>query len=230
MNISASRRVARCLLNASLFLVSCAGQAQSTNPPASQTYFGGLTNGIRGEVEVIWNRGMKKPPQIAVFVSNTNTAEVVRQEEFGTNWTIGVLNRMVKNDWLYYMPTNEFCGPIALKDSGGRQVSLLHPNVSLPQAYPSSYSLTVEHGNYFNRYHFYSGPGVFPYPLMAITARSEITRFQLEDYFGIKEPGEYELTVWPKIYKRRAKNSDLCDRVDLPPVSVTIKWDGPPTK
>jgi hypothetical protein len=48
----------------------------------------------------------------------------------------------------------------------------------------------------------------------------------LTNYFNIKKSGEYELTIWPKIYKRSAKDRDLCERIDVPPVTIPIKWDG----
>jgi hypothetical protein len=50
--------------------------------------------------------------------------------------------------------------------------------------------------------------------------------FSLGDYFDIEEPGEYAITVWPKVYKRDATNSDVCHRIDLPPVSAKFKWSG----
>ncbi len=83
---------------------------------------------------------------------------------------------------------------------------------------------------------------------MVLSSRSELVRFQLADpskaeeirkadvyyrrwlpltdYFDIKEPGQYTFTVWPKIYKHSSTNTDICNRIDLPPVSVTFKWNG----
>jgi hypothetical protein len=46
----------------------------------------------------------------------------------------------------------------------------------------------------------------------------------LGEFFDIKQPGDYTLTVWPKIYKRSAQDKDLCERIDLPPVTATFKW------
>ena len=54
--------------------------------------------------------------------------------------------------------------------------------------------------------------------------------YPLRDFFAIKEPGEYILTVWPKIYHRISTNSLDCERLDLPPVTATFKWDGDTVK
>jgi len=61
-----------------------------------------------------------------------------------------------------------------------------------------------------------------PIPLM--TCLPQLSRFHLEDYFDIKKPGDYHLTVWPKIYKRAGPTNDLCERIDLPPVTAAVKW------
>ena len=56
----------------------------------------------------------------------------------------------------------------------------------------------------------------------------ELSSFEITDWFPVRKPGEYRLTIWPKVYKRLKENDDLCQRIDLPPVSVTIKGEGKP--
>jgi hypothetical protein len=122
----------------------------------------------------------------------------------------------------------------------------LNPDVSSLEAYPPAYILKVEHDRYFSRFRQgYSGPGIFPIPLFVAAPRSELVRFQvrdkskskgpptaptlylrqfqLEDFYEMKEGGEYQLTVWPKIYRRSVTNGEVCERIDIPAVSVTLK-------
>ena len=75
---------------------------------------------------------------------------------------------------------------------------------------------------------YYSGPGTFPFPLDS--SRNVMGRFKLSDYFAITNAGEYRLTVWPKIFTRALTNKDLCERVDLPPVTITFQWPIEPEK
>lgn len=126
-------------------------------------------------------------------------------------------------EWLYYKGTNCFCGPIELRDARGKAVRLLEPQVSQAEAYPAQYRWHTEYSNASRR--GYIGPGTFPEPLLGAVPFSEIVRLKLARYFSLTEPGEYKFTVWPKVYKRSEKDKDLCERIDLPPVSVTIKWE-----
>lgn len=48
--------------------------------------------------------------------------------------------------------------------------------------------------------------------------------FYLNDYFEIKGPGEYKFTVSAKLYKQSETNSDVYQRIDIPPVTVPIQW------
>ena len=229
-------------------------QALAMQPPESdhgeQTTtalaYGAETNGIRGEIEIKISPNTSVLQQVVVcaaFVSESNAPPV-----FGEADSVDKISR---NEWGYYMPTNSFCGPIEMSDAAGRRLSLLKPEVSALEAYPEAYSWRVEHADYFSRFQAYSGPGIFPLPLFVVSSRSELVRFEvgpmsshgtypaaslyrrwfrLDDYFELKEAGEYKLTVWPKIYRRSEKDRDLCERVDLPPVTVTIQWAGTASK
>jgi len=123
------------------------------------------------------------------------------------------------------------------------------PDVSSQAAYPPSYNLQTEHGRYFGRFKdFYSGNGIFPVPLFLSIPRTKLVvfkmpdlskaklstllpnmferRFQLSDFYDINEPGEYQLTVWPKIYERSSTNRDVCQRIDLPPLTTKFTLEG----
>jgi hypothetical protein len=120
----------------------------------------------------------------------------------------------------YFMATNSFCGFVEMHNAAGDTIPLLKPEVASQEAYPASYSLKLVSLLLANNVGRGSAlPGVIS------GANAELS-FHLTDYFKIEEPGNYQLTVWPKIYKRVSTNDDICQRIDLPPVTVTIKWDG----
>lgn len=203
----------------------CATRAQrlAANPvPAIMTY-GGVTNGIRGGVAV--RPGAKRGPEITAFVTNSNPTELLRLET-GIGFLTNFLQKIESPDWLYYMGTNDFCGPLELRDANGKELPLLRPEVSRTDAYPARYSLSAENANYLRRFQVYSGSGIFPVPLLGIQSCSDLAKFNVVEYFELKEAGEYRLTVWPKIYKRISKTNDVCERMDVPPVTVTIRWAG----
>lgn len=120
----------------------------------------------------------------------------------------------------YFEATNSFVGPIELRDRAGRKVPSTHPAINSATAYPKSYSLHEANHSLMSRYGFYSGPSL---PMSYRTASP--FHFTLEHYFALKKPGEYKLTVWPKIYKRISPTNDICQRIDLPPVSISIQWE-----
>jgi hypothetical protein len=178
------------------------------------------TNGIAIGVGVGAGFDAGRTPE--VFVSYDQTASVFP----GTNslypyWANVVKQHVEKEDWIYFKATNLFCGPIELRDASGEKIAMRKPEVSMLTAYPASYGLQVTASNYYKQFKGYSGP-FFPEPLMR--PASVLIAFHLQDYFKLIEPGNYKLTVWPKIYKRSATNDDLCERVDIPPVTVFIKW------
>ena len=207
----------------------CVTRAQrlGTNPLPAEITYGSVTNGIRAGIAVP-REGQKPVEGISVFVTNSNPGEVFQVDHHGTNYLKLLLEKVGNNDWLYHMATNSFCGPIELCDVKGRTLRLLKPEVSRPEAYPPRYSISTEEVNFLHRYRAYLGPGIFPVPVFADRSFSELVKLNPTEYFDLKEPGEYRLTVWPKIYKRMSKTNDLCERIDLPPVTLAIKWGGQP--
>jgi hypothetical protein len=122
--------------------------------------------------------------------------------------------------WMYFMATNSFCGLIELTDQAGQKLPLLKPQVNSEAAYPASYRLRQERTTYRPRRSW-----VYPFALVPqVGTNAEMLSFKLEDYFRIQSPGEYHLTVSPKVYKRSATNNDLCERLDLSAVTVLINW------
>ena len=227
--------VVACLL---LSLITAHAASGRRNPPTRQNW-GAETNGIKGAISVSWNDGPSDPPDVAVFIYQTPKASsdslsagpVLDQRGvlyFGGEDITNSTNRNApRTPPQYYLATNSFCGPIALRDPSGRLVPLLHPELSSLSAYPPAYSFRLAEAELMGRYSFYSGP---PMPAPLMTPLPQLARFHLEDHFAVKEPGDYQITVWPKIYKRISTTNDLCERIDVPPVSVTVSWQGHPLK
>ncbi len=233
-------------------------RGQSTNEP-SEVICGQSTNGVRAEIELVSLRGRLTSIVIwANHVADTNRAPSDRTVfSKYQDWDYFMATNCFCGPVQLDDSTGAPLPSLRLKASllasySGREFPL-DPQVSSLNAYPETYSLNREHWRYYGRFrHGYSGPGIFPMPLFVTTPRSELVRFQISPdsdskepapvptverrwfelgaLFDIKNAGEYKLTVWPKIYKRSATNPDICQRLDLPPVSVTINWQRRPVK
>jgi hypothetical protein len=149
-------------------------------------------------------------PPTFYFEPNSNALTEARfQKKFGdTNWA-----------GTYFKATNYFCGPVVLRDSDGIELPPRDPGLVSLSAYPQSFralqlgSLDATHGK----------------PAVSLPGRlPQLAKFKLEDLFDIKKPGSYVLTVWPKIYRQLKNDADLCERVDLLPVSLKINWTNSP--
>lgn len=124
----------------------------------------------------------------------------------------------------FFQALNSFCGPIELRDANGLALPLLRPEVNRLEFYPEVFKFNALQPAKFgiSSNSVWSGP---PWPTYLRTVCPQLCRFAVKDYFAIKKPGDYRLTVWPKIYKRSADDAMVCRRVDLPPVSLMLKWD-----
>ncbi len=122
-------------------------------------------------------------------------------------------------DGRFFWATNSFCGFVELRDADGGKVRLLKPEINDSAAYPSSYRLRIVGRLETHVVASYELPH-------ALSGADANFIFNIKDYFKIKEPGEYQLTVWPKIYKRLGTNDDLCVRMDIPQVTIPIHWAG----
>jgi hypothetical protein len=152
-----------------------------------------------------------------VGVVNTNVLGFSGENEGASIQTITA--KIFADKFRFFLPTNQFCGPVELRDHSGARCAPLKPETSSIQYYPASFSLqAIRQGR---------PPPATVYP-RPITVSSEIVMasFYVSDCFALKEPGAYTLTVWPKIYQRESEGSDLCHRVDLPPVVVSFEWTG----
>jgi hypothetical protein len=192
-----------------------------------------FTNGLDCRVEIATNN--EPTPQVTVYVrQDMKTFLGPYYDEAKTNLAFQkasddkvrdellmrlVQTKLAQDDWMFYLPTNLFCGPISLTSKNGVIISSTQPE-TLSSSYPSYFSLT-EVKNHFSRSHvYYSGPP-FPRPLTFPVER--VAQFRIGRYFKINTNEVYQLIVSPKIYRRSATNNDLYERLDLSPVTILIK-------
>ena len=160
-------------------------------------------------------------PYVARIFDNTNSKSTFR---YGANW-----EAMHKKRWPYFGTTNSFCGPLVLYDSTGKNVPLLKPEINRLSAYPDQYSLKCVSGRFWRDNTIKMDSIDVPKQYWMFGDEKGIVGpeyFNLWDYFKPEEVGNYELTVWPKAYRRSATNDDICDRIDFPPVKIPVKWNG----
>ena len=115
----------------------------------------------------------------------------------------------------YFEPTNGFCGSIELRSSAGTEIPLRNPTAFSNQVYSTSFRLgQLGYESPFNVK--LAKPLLWRLPLLGT--------YDLQNLFDLKEPGEYRLTILPKVYKRVKEDDDLCKRIDLPPLTVTVRF------
>lgn len=231
---------------------SSAKTTGTANPDQSAGWrLGEATNGIYGEVQVVWRGDQNQIPEVYVFVNegthNSNallaptwswwdqgpqrgTSSDDNFRGFGeapnpkTDWITKWYTRD-NASWPYHMATNSFCGPIELVNAERVKLPSLKPAMNSPGAYPAFISFRAIGANIPADDPPHTKRSDFPKPL--IGAHPCLARIKVGDLFNIKEPGEYYFTVWPKIYMCSVTNSDTRVRVDVPPVTVSFKYRPP---
>lgn len=191
------------------------------------------TNGLKAGISLRWW------PSVYLFLQNssTNVASILTHPQ-KANSTVSNPSDGPE----YYNPdppvwlgaTDGFLGPMELRDASGIKVPLLRTGVNDLGAYPDSLRWSILESQMshvtFNQLEMNIAINVEPAGSVKNPARAY---FQVKDYFHVRETGEYQLTVWPKIYKRSENtdtNRDIFRRIDIPPVTVTVKCNGKPVK
>ena len=106
-------------------------------------------------------------------------------------------------DRKYFLATNSFCGFVELKNESGEQIKLLKPAVNSPAAYPAAYNLKLTSKLLEGKIDASILPG-------CLSGMDPVQcSFHLQKYFKIEKPGDYRLTVWPKIYEKSETNQDI---------------------
>lgn len=172
------------------------------------------TNGIKARLTMAWVHGFSELPRIS--------ATVTLKSEIATNASSLTTKRT--NDWygpmFTYFVFERTLGPMELQDAKGQKLRTLKPKVTAADAYPSSASLRAL---WVSQRHGDLGRHKMPWVLTRSTL--DLPLFNLRDYYEIAKPGDYQLTIWPKIYKKSDTNGDLLQRIGLPPISMTFKFD-----
>ncbi len=192
--------------------------------------FGNATNGLRGEVQVL-RLGDNSRPEVAVYVSLlTNVRDQILREDFtSTN-----RHHDASQTPLFLAAPGGFCGPVELHNAARKEIPSLKSEITSLKAYPENIRWSVLYSNEMRQLkvsHVVPGDiGLFSTRFKTVTMTRQIGLFKVENYFQVKESGEYQLTVWPKIYQRTENDKDIYQRIDLPPVTATIKWGASPLK
>jgi len=202
--------------------------------PAEHWKWGTASNGVVGGVCLKYQGEKSLTPKIAVYVHevfDTNRASPTVMSEarnenplrslmFGRTDT--ELTNKTSNAVLYVKWIERFCGPMVLKDASGTEVCPKHPSLCSFQSYPPKFSQTQLSEEAARRI----GIGSVPTPEILLGRMPLLASFDLDEHFLLTRPGEYQLTVWPRIYKRAATNDDFWIRIEVPPVTISIAWTG----
>jgi len=188
-----------------------------------QTAKGSEADGIYAEIQVNYSTNKCRAPEITVSAVDSKADSLFGKGRLGKDWIKSFHYDISHRTWPYFQATNSFCGPVELKDAAGRKIPLVSKTFSSPEAYPETFSLKEEwYRHFFSNDPLGARRGSMIFPLPLVSSSSKLAEFQLKDYFDVKQPGQYQLTVWPKIYDRVATNNDICERIDLPPVSANV--------
>lgn len=174
---------------------------------------------LRSDGQQYMQLGFKLIPDNNYPETSPPIGNAVTPEYFGKfqRWELEQRKR-----WPYVLATNSLCGPMLLYDAKGNSLKPLKPEVNRLSAYPDRFSLSqVERilqkpvGNIDLPIRFWQfspdvGPGAYA------------PSFYLNDYFDIQTPGNYELRVWPKLYRSSATNDDIFERLDLPVLKIPL--------
>src|ERR1700744_2121710 len=82
---------------------------KSAGQSADPMIIGDSTNGFRGEIQLVSEKNHLR--QIIVWANHISDTNVIRSASAFTN-----LVTAAYENWIYYMPTNLFCGPIEIRD------------------------------------------------------------------------------------------------------------------
>jgi hypothetical protein len=191
----------------------------------SETVWGTETNGLRGGIR------MQAAYNVVVVVSQTGTLPptanpmtydpVLSQQ---LHRPVQIMLGGISPDW--FGPTNGYCGLIRVEDKNGNVVPELVPSLCDPGAYPDSLRWSEIQSRVGKGLTLFPlGKNIMCYRKVSVADQPltvECGPFSITNLFHLTSPGEYRLTVWPKLYRRSADNPDLFKRLDIAPVSVKI--------
>lgn len=176
-------------------------------------YVWARTNGIDLGFRILrWDGGLALA---ADFRTKSPHGTNVQQTTNARGGALSQQFRYLKSD-NYFMPTNCAWGPMRLTDTNGASVALLDPSLNSPGTYPQTLAITLS--SFILRP---SGPIRSGESLpRALRTGEGVPVLRLNQFFGPLRPGEYRLTISPKVYVREGAASDIARRLDFPPVVI----------
>ena len=124
----------------------------------------------------------------------------------------------------FLMPTNWFPGPAQLIGPDGQTILIQRPDVLSAASYPETLSFQSIKEDRMKPLGAALGPIWGDYQIFDSTKAKKdednLRTCELRDYYQYNVPGKYQLTLWPKLYRRSGTNDDIFHRIDLPPVSL----------
>jgi hypothetical protein len=131
----------------------------------------------------------------------------------------------------FFGATNHICGFMELLDESGKKVKSLRPDLTSSNCFPEKYNLRqvlldfnkLSGQSFLASRKYRISPGDFSSNfLMEPNKFYSFGHFELTDVFNVREPGRYQLKVWPVIYKRSETNVDIFEKLILLPVTLPI--------
>ncbi len=126
----------------------------------------------------------------------------------------------------FFKPLNGFPGKLRLSTTNGAPVAMFHAEtINADTNYPASFrfSSLTNHFSKPSSQILTGGEGNWPDVLVGM--KPHLKNFNLNEMFDIKGSGTYLLEFSPIIYRRSLTDPDLCERVDLPPVTISVRWE-----
>jgi len=199
-----------CLFYAARLLAS---QLLIDSSENQNVFLGEETNGIRARINLDVANNLLISAHVQIKLDTNMHSMSFQAAELSKRDPSG-------HGWKFFMATNLFSGPMELSDSAGHKMQSLNPDCTFPEMWPHKYHLFAISAGLIDKHRIYSGPSM---PLPLSLSDMQIFSFHLADYYKIKEPGNYKLTIWPKIYQRVSPTNDICERIDIPPVTIDLK-------
>ena len=179
---------------------------------------GAETNGFYARVSLYLVPELGELPSLDVdivgTVALTNAAKLQPRQP----------NRMPESRYIYYVLNvagRYLPGPMELRDGTGHVVLGLGQNPASAGSFPATLRLiailaqqTKEEGHW-----------KLKMPVSLVDSTNALPLLGLQDLFPVQKPGKYELTIFPKIYKKSETDGDLLKRIDLMPVTVDFTYE-----
>jgi hypothetical protein len=195
------------------------GSISVVNGVTYQSQAGFSTNGFYALISLCWPHTFTTLPRMDVLIisSVALTNQALSNQSKTHNSFLGRFK--------YFTSWDDLPGIIRLTDAEGHAVSPTERFRATAARFPQTIRLNDAKGMPQQS----DEPGTIghlriPDPIMDATNQQPLVA--LQDMFVVSKPGTYELSIYPKIYKRSDADTNLLERMDLPPVVIKFQYDG----